>query len=115
MGPAGIGLSLVTVNTATVRMLASPESHRTRIFGTVAFISGLVMPIGALGSGFFAEHLSPSSTLLVLGCVVCVCGLAANAVRILVEFPQMSDEELDNAYERRFPEAFAPRPVPART
>lgn len=41
----GTGLVMVTVNTSTVRMLATPDHYRNRIGAATSFISGMVIPL----------------------------------------------------------------------
>nr|WP_283950337.1 MFS transporter [Pseudomonas piscis] len=94
---AGTGLVMVTVNTSTVRMLATPDHYRNRIGSATSFISGMVIPFGALVGGAFAETLGASTAMAVLGLLIVLavtpCMLSGALVRVL----GMNDDRLRNA------------------
>ncbi|MET7278680.1 MFS transporter [Kribbella sp. NPDC005582] len=103
---AGTGLSMVVVNTGAVRVLATPSSYRNRMVASVSFLSGIVMPLGALLGGLISGGLNSSASLVILGLLICACAAVISRDRVLGRFLSMSDDDLDGAYAKHFPEAF---------
>ncbi|MDX3613597.1 MFS transporter [Streptomyces europaeiscabiei] len=103
---SGIGLCMVTTNTGTVRLLATPSSHRNRMVASASFLSGIVMPLGSLFSGLISRTSGESWALIALGAAICVCSLVAARDTALAAFLDLPDEELDDIYLRKFPHAF---------
>ncbi|MFF8863990.1 MFS transporter [Streptomyces sp. NPDC015139] len=102
----GVGLIMITVTNSTVRVLATPAGMRNRVTASVAFLSGLAIPIGNLLGGFLAEHLGEGPGMAVLGAAI----LAATAVgafspdlRTVLTLP---DDGIPDAYARLYPHAF---------
>ncbi|MCY0934060.1 hypothetical protein [Streptomyces sp. H34-S4] len=109
---SGTGLCMVTVNTGTVRLLATPPEFRNRMVAAASFLSGVVMPLGSLAGGLIARASGERLALTFLGGIICLCAGVAGADRAITRFLDMSDEALDCAYLREFPHAFgaaAPR------
>lgn len=103
---SGMGLCMVTVNTGTVRLLATPSSFRNRMVAAASFLSGIVMPLGSLASGLIARTSGEWLALIALGGIICLCAAMAGADRAITRFLGMPDEDLDDAYLREFPHAF---------
>ncbi|MFB7786924.1 MFS transporter [Streptomyces vinaceus] len=103
---SGAGLCMVTVNTGTVRLLATPSAFRNRMVAAASFLSGIVMPLGSLAGGVISRTSGEWLALTALGGVICLCAGIARADRSLTRFLAMPDEELDEAYLREFPYAF---------
>ncbi|MFJ3909473.1 MFS transporter [Streptomyces vinaceus] len=103
---SGAGLCMVTVNTGTVRLLATPSAFRNRMVAAASFLSGIVMPLGSLAGGLISRTSGEWLALTALGGVICLCAGIARADRSLTRFLAMPDEELDEAYLREFPSAF---------
>ncbi|MFH7594104.1 MFS transporter [Streptomyces racemochromogenes] len=103
---SGAGLCMVTVNTGTVRLLATPSSHRNRMVAAASFLSGIVMPLGSVSSGLISRLSGERWALLVLGGAICLCAVVAACDKALTRFLAIPDEELDGAYLREFPHAF---------
>ncbi|MFF9376480.1 MFS transporter [Streptomyces griseoluteus] len=102
----GVGLIMITVTNSTVRVLATPAGMRNRVNASVAFLSGLAIPIGNLLGGFLAEHLGEGTAMAVLGLAI----LAATAVgafsRDLRTVLTLPDDDIPDAYSRLYPRAF---------
>ncbi|MET9901762.1 MFS transporter [Streptomyces sp. NPDC006446] len=102
----GIGLIMITVTNSTVRVLATPAGMRNRVNASVAFLSGLAIPIGNLLGGFLAEHLGEGTAMAILGLAI----LAATAVgafsRDLRTVLTLPDDDIPDAYTRLYPRAF---------
>ncbi|WCH94222.1 MFS transporter [Streptomyces moderatus] len=112
---SGAGLCMITTNTGTVRLLATPSSHRNRMVATSSFLSGIVMPLGSLSSGFISRTASELWALIALGALICVCALLAARDRVLTTFLDLPDEQLDDIYLRKFPHAFGGEPHETET
>lgn len=106
MVAAGVGLNMVVVNTGTIRVLATPSTHRNRMVASVSFLSGIVMPLGALLSGAIANGINPDVSLVILGLLIGVCAVVVARDRTLGRFLSMSDDDLEDVYLRSFPDAF---------
>ncbi|MFB7517256.1 MFS transporter [Streptomyces sp. NPDC056144] len=106
MAVSGAGLCMVTVNTGTVRLLATPSEFRNRMVAAASFLSGIVMPLGSLASGLIARTSGEWLALVALGGVICLCAALAAADRAVTRFLGMPDEDLDDAYLRAYPGAF---------
>src|SRR5258708_23611811 len=59
----GVGLTLVNVNTATVRTLATPDAFRNRMMATVSFFVGLTIPIGSALAGQLSDWCGAPRTI----------------------------------------------------
>ncbi|MEU9631608.1 MFS transporter [Streptomyces luteogriseus] len=103
---SGVGLCMVTVNTGTVRLLATPEAFRNRMVAAASFLSGIVMPIGSLASGLLSRTSGEWFALVSLGGIICLCAGVAWADRAITRFLRMPDDVLEDAYLREFPHAF---------
>jgi hypothetical protein len=97
---------MVTVNTSTVRMLATPDNYRNRIGSATSFVSGMVIPFGALVGGAFSGALGVSYAMAALGLLIVLavvpCMFSAALVRVL----GMSDDQIKNVYKDFYPDAF---------
>ncbi|AZF22979.1 MFS transporter [Pseudomonas sp. R3-52-08] len=104
----GIGLVIVTVNTSTVRMLATPDSYRNRIGSATSFVSGMVIPFGALVGGAVSEALGVSYAMAALGLLIILAAIPCmfSAVLVLVRVLGMGDEQIKNIYKDFYPDAF---------
>lgn len=103
---AGIGLVMVTVNTSTVRMLATPDNYRNRIGSATSFVSGMVIPFGALVGGAFAETLGVGYAMATLGLLIVLAALPCMFSEVLVRVLGMGDEQIKNIYKDFYPDAF---------
>ncbi|MDQ0904313.1 DHA3 family macrolide efflux protein-like MFS transporter [Streptomyces canus] len=102
----GIGLIMITVNTSTVRVLATPAAMRNRITSTVAFISGLAIPIGNLLGGALAQHLGEDGALITLGLIILGSTCLSLFSRDLRHVLTLPDDSVQDAYSRLYPHAF---------
>ncbi|AZF01551.1 hypothetical protein C4J95_4116 [Pseudomonas orientalis] len=102
----GIGLVMVTVNTSTVRMLATPDSYRNRIGSATSFVSGMVIPFGALVGGAFSEALGVSYAMIALGLLIILAAIPCMFSAVLVRVLGMGDEQIKNIYKDFYPDAF---------
>ncbi|MFJ3173853.1 MFS transporter [Streptomyces roseus] len=103
---SGAGLCMVTINTGTVRLLATPSAFRNRMVAAASFLSGIVMPLGSVSSGLISRASGEHWALLVLGAAICVCAVFASRDKAIGRFLDLPDEQLDEAYLREFPHAF---------
>ncbi|MER6377218.1 MFS transporter [Streptomyces mirabilis] len=103
---SGAGLCMVTINTGTVRLLATPSAYRNRMVAAASFLSGLVMPLGSISSGLISRASGERWALLILGGAICACAAIAARDKAITRFLDMPDEQLDDAYLREFPHAF---------
>ncbi|MFC9634889.1 hypothetical protein ACFTY8_37970 [Streptomyces mirabilis] len=103
---SGAGLCRVTINTGTVRLLATPSAYRNRMVAAASFLSGLVMPLGSISSGLISRASGERWALLILGGAICACAAIAARDKAITRFLDMPDEQLDDAYLREFPHAF---------
>jgi len=102
----GIGLTMVTINTGTLRSLASPQAFRNRLAAGAFFISGLAIPLGTLSSGAMSKIASEEAAMVVLGLLVLLAAAIGMRSHALVEALRLPDEEMVGAYQRRYPDAF---------
>ena len=103
---AGTGLVMVTVNTSTVRMLATPDNYRNRIGSATSFVSGMVIPFGALVGGAFSEALGVGYAMATLGLLIILAALPCMFSGVLVRVLGMGDEQIKNIYKDFYPDAF---------
>ncbi|MCZ4605978.1 hypothetical protein O3S80_19915 [Streptomyces sp. Lzd4kr] len=68
------------------------------------------MPLGSVSSGFISRTASELWALIALGALICVCALVAARDRVLTTFLDLPDEQLDDIYLRKFPNAFVGEP-----
>ncbi|MGW1056196.1 MFS transporter [Streptomyces sp. NPDC002521] len=104
---SGIGLCMVTTNTGTLRLLATPSAYRNRMVAAASFLSGVVMPLGSVTSGLISHASGGMWALFLLGAAICVCSVIAARDTVLTRYLDLPDEELDDIYLREFPHAFA--------
>ncbi|MGW4438079.1 MFS transporter [Streptomyces sp. NPDC004596] len=102
----GMGLIMITVNTSTVRVLATPAVMRNRITSTVAFISGLAIPIGNVLGGVLAQHLGEDGALATLGLIILGATCLSLFSRDLRHVLTLPDDSVQDAYSRLYPHAF---------
>jgi len=102
----GIGLVMVTVNTSTVRMLATPDHYRNRISSATSFISGMVIPFGSLVGGTFSGVLGVSYAMAILGLLIILAAVPCMFSTVLVRVLGMSDDQIKNVYKDFYPDAF---------
>ncbi|WP_429497681.1 hypothetical protein ACQUFY_14555 [Robbsia andropogonis] len=102
----GIGLVMVTVNTSTVRMLATPDHYRNRIGSATSFISGMVIPFGTLVGGAFSGVLGVSYAMAVLCLLIILAVVPCMFSAVLVQVLGMRDEQIKNVYKDFYPDAF---------
>lgn len=102
----GIGLVMVTVNTSTVRMLATPDHFRNRINSATSFISGMVIPFGTLVGGTFSEMLGASYAMAILGLLIVVAVIPNMFSIVLVRVLSMNDDQIKDVYKDFYPDAF---------
>jgi DHA3 family macrolide efflux protein-like MFS transporter len=102
----GVGLMMVTVNTSTVRMLATPDNYRNRIGSATSFISGMVIPFGTLVGGAFSGVLGVSYAMAILGLLIVLAAVPCMFSAVLVHVLGLSDEQIKNAYKNFYPDAF---------
>ncbi|MEY2233073.1 MFS transporter [Streptomyces sp. BF23-19] len=110
----GIGLTMVTINTGTVRMLASPGEMRNRIGSSVAFLSGMAVPLGTLLGGFLAGAIGGEFAMTILGFNILAVSFVASKSKDLRNILGMPDAELPGAYQRIYPSAFSAEMGPSR-
>ncbi|MFJ7412871.1 MFS transporter [Streptomyces sp. NPDC098077] len=108
---SGAGLCLVTINTGTVRLLATPAAFRNRMVAAASFLSGIVMPLGSVSSGLISRASGEQWALLALGMAICICAAVASRDKAITRFLNLPDEQLDDAYLREFPHAFGASPT----
>lgn len=102
----GVGLVMVTINTTTVRMLATPENYRNRIGSATSFVSGMVIPFGALVGGAFSGALGVSYAMAILGLLIVIAAVPCMFSSVLVQVLGLGDEQIKNAYKDFYPDAF---------
>ncbi|MGZ0717585.1 MFS transporter [Pseudomonas palleroniana] len=102
----GVGLVMVTVNTSTVRMLATPDNYRNRIGSATSFVSGLVIPFGALVGGAFSGVLGVSYAMAALGLLIILAVVPCMFSAVLVRVLGLSDDQIKNVYKDFYPDAF---------
>lgn len=102
----GIGLIMITVNTSTVRVLATPASMRNRITSTAAFLSGLAIPLGNFLGGALAKGLGEGMALAAFGAFIVAATAIASRSSNLRQVLSLPDDALQDAYLRLYPHAF---------
>jgi MFS family permease len=102
----GAGLVMVTINTSTVRMLATPDNYRNRVGSATSFISGMVIPFGALVGGTLSGLLGVSYAIALLGLLIIIAAIPCMFNAVLIRVLAMNDEQIKDAYRRFYPEAF---------
>jgi MFS family permease len=102
----GTGLVMVTVNTSTVRMLATPDNYRNRLGSATSFVSGMVIPFGTLIGGAFAGMLGVSYAMAILGLLIILAAVPCMFSTVLVRVLGMNDEQIKNIYKDFYPDAF---------
>ncbi|NEC66050.1 MFS transporter [Streptomyces sp. SID9727] len=107
---SGVGLCMITTNTGTVRLLATPAAYRNRMVAAASFLSGVVMPLGSVTSGVVSRTSGELWALAVLGVLICLCAVVAARDRVLTTYLDLPDDALDDIYARDYPQAFAVEP-----
>ncbi|MBF7142538.1 MULTISPECIES: MFS transporter [Pseudomonas] len=102
----GVGLMMVTVNTSTVRVLATPDNYRNRIGSATSFISGMVIPFGTVIGGAFSGALGVSYAMVILGLLIVLAVVPCMFSAVLVHVLGLNDEQIKNAYKNFYPDAF---------
>jgi MFS family permease len=102
LGMGGLGLTMMTVNTGTLRQLATPQAVRNRINACVAFISGLAVPLGSLTGGVLSELLDEAAAVAVFGVMVLLAAASGIRCRALVGALSLSSEDMVDAYDRLY-------------
>ncbi len=103
----GIGLMLINIPTSAVRLLATPKSHRNRIFATVSFLSAAASPVGSFAMNGLIAHLGVSLTITLLGAMVLLLSLLVLLIPDFRTFMRSADTQLSDAYLAKYPDAFA--------
>ncbi|WP_277964368.1 MFS transporter [Pseudomonas sp. RIT-To-2] len=102
----GIGLMLINIPTSAVRLLATPKSHRNRIFAIVAFLSAAASPIGSSLINFLVSNFGVASSVTILGTMVLATSLLVLLIPDFKLFMRAKDANLKDAYFTRYPSAF---------
>jgi MFS family permease len=105
----GVGLLLVNLNAALVRTIATPESYRTRVAGTVGFLSMAATPIGGFACSGMIALIGEHVTIAVLGVFVLVGAFAVLAIPQFSYVMRLEDEKMSGVYAILYPDAFSPR------
>lgn len=103
----GIGLMLINIPTSAVRLLATPKSHRNRVFATVSFLSAAASPLGSFAMNYLIAALGVAMTITLLGAMVVLLSLLAFLMPDFKIFMRTPDTQLNGAYMKKYPEAFA--------
>lgn len=103
----GVGLMLINIPTSAVRLLATPKTHRNRIFATVSFLSAAASPLGSFAMNTLIAYLGVALTITLLGVMVLLLSLLVFLVPDFKTFMRAQDTQLNNAYLDKYPEAFA--------
>ncbi|CAI8756616.1 membrane hypothetical protein [Pseudomonas zeae] len=103
----GVGLMLINIPTSAVRLLATPECHRNRIFATVSFVSALASPLGSAAMNTLIAMLGVALTMTLLGIMVLILSLLVLFIPDFKSFMRTSDAQLNNAYLNKYPKALA--------
>jgi len=103
----GVGLMLINIPTSAVRLLATPKSHRNRIFATVSFLSAAASPLGSFAMNYLIASLGVALTITLLGSMVVLLSLLVFLVPNFKAFMRTQDTQLNDAYLKKYPEAFA--------
>ncbi|MEG9883335.1 MAG: MFS transporter [Hyphomicrobiales bacterium] len=101
---AGMGLALFNVNVTTIRCLATPSPYRTKMESAFLLICMSSIPAGLW---LFGHVLVRGSLFMALSLCGVILFLAALAVPHLSKLAVMGQDELDGAYRRFYPDAFA--------
>jgi MFS family permease len=102
----GVGLVMVTVNTSTVRMLATPDNYRNRISSAASFVSGMVIPFGTVVGGLFTGIFGVSHAMVVLGAIIVLATVSSMFSTDLMQVLGMNDDQMRDVYRVIYPEAF---------
>ncbi|WP_338475343.1 MFS transporter [Pseudomonas khavaziana] len=103
----GVGLMLINIPTSAVRLLATPKLHRNRIFATVSFLSAAASPLGSFAMTSLIAHLGVALTITLLGFMVLLLSLLVFLVPDFKTFMRTQDTQLNDAYQDKYPAAFA--------
>lgn len=103
----GVGLMLINIPTSAVRLLATPKSHRNRIFATVAFLSAAASPLGSFTMNPLIANFGVALTIALLGVMVVLLSLLVFLVPDFKTFMRSRDTQLNDAYLNKYPDAFA--------
>ncbi|MBT2371664.1 MFS transporter [Pseudomonas fluorescens] len=103
----GIGLMLINIPTSAVRLLATPKSHRNRIFATVSFLSAAASPLGSFAMNSLIAGLGVALTITGLGAMVLMLSLLVFLIPDFRTFMRSRDTQLNDAYLDKYPGAFA--------
>jgi DHA3 family macrolide efflux protein-like MFS transporter len=102
----GIGLMLINIPTSAVRLLATPTLHRNRIFATVSFLSAAASPLGSFAMNTLIAYLGVAMTITLLGAMVVMLSLLVFLIPDFRTFMRSQDTLLNDAYLKKYPEAF---------
>jgi MFS transporter, DHA3 family, macrolide efflux protein len=98
----GIGLTMATINTSTLRALASPARVRNRISATAAFVSGLAVPLGIATGGQVVTLLGDGMAMVLLGCVILLAVVVGSRSGHLTRTLGLSTDDMVDAYDRLY-------------
>lgn len=102
----GVGLMLINIPTSAVRLLATPQFHRNRIFATVSFLSAAASPLGSFAMNTLIGDLGVTLTITLLGVIVLLLSPLVFLVPDFKTLMRSQDTQLNDAYLHKYPEAF---------
>ncbi|EJN19240.1 Major Facilitator Superfamily transporter [Pseudomonas sp. GM78] len=103
----GVGLMLINIPTSAVRLLATPNLYRNRMFATVSFLSAGASPLGSFAMNPLIACLGVTMTTTLLGVMVLLLSLLVFLVPDFRTFMRSQDTQLNDAYLDIYPKAFA--------
>jgi len=98
----GLGLTMATINTSTLRALASPARVRNRISSTAAFVSGLAVPVGIATGGGVVSLLGDDTAMVLLGCVILLAVAVGQRSGHLTRALNLPTDDMVDAYDRLY-------------
>lgn len=102
----GVGLALFNINAGAIRALATPEHCRSRVYGTVAFVSSAGNPFGIMLSEFITRQFGTTTAFQLAGCLIMLGAAILICFRKFRSVFNASDLELSNSYITRYPDAY---------
>ncbi len=102
----GVFFNIISTNTTAIRLLATPKSYQNRMTASVSFLSGAMVPLGNVFSGYLVDGIRAQGTLMFAGAFICIATFCLIGLSWIRDVYVLSDEKLSNIYSTKYPEVW---------
>ena len=103
----GVFFNIISTNTTAIRLLATPKSCQNRMTASVSFLSGAMVPLGNVFSGYLVDGIGAQATIMFAGAFICMATFCLIGLSWIRDVYALSDEKLSNIYSTKYPEAWS--------